>query len=165
MNKGTFAFVDGLSRFFLPPGSGQSSNVALELVAAGGIKGVTAGITQVVQKLARPLPLLILENLDFMLAAAGEGVGALDMADMVLDLREVWVSPMIGGVRDVADAEVAVSFYDRIGECRCAVCGTSADTAGGGACSICGGAGSRRGVDSGAAAAGYGGCEGCEWGY
>lgn len=69
--------------------------MALELVAASGIKGVTAGITQVVRKLGRPL--LILENPDFMLAAAGEGVGALDMADMVLDLREVWVSPMIGG--------------------------------------------------------------------
>lgn len=69
--------------------------MALELVAASGIKGVTAGIAQVVRKLGRPL--LILENPDFMLAAAGEGVGALNMADMVLDLREVWVSPMIGG--------------------------------------------------------------------
>lgn len=42
-------------------------------------------------------PLLVLENPDFLLAAT-EGVGALDVADMVLDLREVRGSRLVYGV-------------------------------------------------------------------
>lgn len=90
--KGRFAFVDGLSKLFSPPGppTPQTGNTAVQLSAAGGIKGVAASIAQVIKQLsiAGGKPLLILENPDFLLAAV-EGVGALDMGDMILELREV----------------------------------------------------------------------------
>lgn len=82
MQKGTFAFVDGM------------------LQPAGGVKSVAAGIAGAVRRLsgAGGKPLLVLENPDFLLAAT-EGVGALDIADMVLDLREVRGSRPAYGVR------------------------------------------------------------------
>lgn len=138
MQKGTFAFVDGLSRFFTPQGPRQGSgsgsgDVALELAAAGGIKGVAEGIAQVVRKLEAGVgggkPLLILESPDFLLAAA-EGVGALDMADMILDLREVVFSRGGGFEVLLTVGYVAVPFCDRICECGRPVSGTSADSAG-----------------------------------
>lgn len=138
VQKGTFAFVDGLSRFFTPQGPRQGSgsgDVALELAAAGGIKGVAGGIAQVVRKLEAGgggrggKPLLILESPDFLLAAA-EGVGALDMADMILDLREVVFSRGGGFEVLLTVGYVAVPFRDRICECGRPVSGTSADSAG-----------------------------------
>lgn len=96
VQKGTFAFVDGLSR---PP------QAAIGMAAAAaGIKSVVAGITAAVRRVSSADggggggggPLLVLENPDFLLAAT-EGVGALDMADMVFDLREVCSSD--GAVR------------------------------------------------------------------
>lgn len=65
--------------------------------AAAGIRGVAAGITAAVRRLsdAGGGPLLVLENPDFLLAAT-EGVSALDMADLVFDLREVGGSWLTG---------------------------------------------------------------------
>lgn len=77
--------------------------------AAAGIKGVAAGITAAVRRLSAADggggPLLVLENPDFLLAAT-EGVGALDMADLVLDLREVcgWLAGSWGQGADAADS-------------------------------------------------------------
>lgn len=165
-------FVDGLSKLFSPPGpAAPQTGTTVGLSALAGVKGITAAIALVLKRLSGTggKPLLILENPDFLLAAL-EGVGSLDMGDMILDLREVilchiCVCIYIMVLMIVMVPTAVVTFCDCSRKCRLAFPTPPENTPRDRACGFRSHFGSQCGMDGGAAAAGYGGCEGCQWGY
>lgn len=93
--KKRFAFVDGLSGLFVPktqkvgvgkvgekilrdPGLGSVSDEILGSIE--GLKGGQRGGGRVV---------LVIDQLDLLLAAGGEQVGAVNLGDVLMGLREV----------------------------------------------------------------------------
>jgi len=87
--KKKFAFVDGLSGLFIP-----KQNVKLKVgektLSNSDLGGVAAEIQQAVQTLEEGgKVLLVVDQLDLLLAAGGNHAGVVGVADMILSVREV----------------------------------------------------------------------------
>jgi len=90
--KKKFTFVDGLSELFLPkqnqiPGRGED-----KILVNAGLQDVSKQILASIQQLKGPgdggKVLLVIDQLDLLLAAGGEGVDAVGMGNMLMVLRE-----------------------------------------------------------------------------
>jgi len=87
--KKKFAFVDGLSGLFIPK-QNVRLNVGEKILGNPDLGSVAAEIQKAVQTLEEGgKVLLVVDQLDLLLAAAGDHVGAVDVADMILGVREV----------------------------------------------------------------------------
>lgn len=94
--KGKFAFVDGLTALYLPPGEAKSSSpwqVRLTNHRLGDVRRTLhAAVDGMIAKGAGRV-VLVIDQLDLLLATAGaqdEGAG-LGVREMLLDLREVCI--------------------------------------------------------------------------
>jgi len=87
--KKKFAFVDGLSGLFIPK-QNVRLNVGEKILSNPDLGSVAAEIQKAVQTLEEGgKVLLVVDQLDLLLAAGGNHVGAVDVADMILGVREV----------------------------------------------------------------------------
>lgn len=92
--KGRYGFVDGLSGLCTPAGKGADAKTGVEgapVVLRGvGVKDVKEGIVEGLRKLgADRKTVLVIDGLDFLLAAQGGEEGLVVVEDMVMELREV----------------------------------------------------------------------------
>lgn len=91
--KKKFTFVDGLSGLFLPKQNPISDREKDKILVSAGLQDVSKQILASVQQLKGPEDggkvLLVIDQLDLLLAASGEGVDAVGTGNMLMGLREV----------------------------------------------------------------------------
>lgn len=92
--KKKFAFVDGLSGHFLPKqGRADPRRAGSTTSTIPSLANVSNIIQDAVKSLrdanGSAKILLIVDQLDFILAAGGDGVGAVDVGELLTSLREV----------------------------------------------------------------------------
>jgi elongator complex protein 6 len=88
--KRRFAFVDGLSELFLPKQK-SLSKTGVTILSDSGMSSVEGDIQKALQGLSEGggKVILVLDQLDLLLATAGERIGAVEVGDVLLGLREV----------------------------------------------------------------------------
>ncbi|KAH7386243.1 hypothetical protein BKA64DRAFT_138149 [Cadophora sp. MPI-SDFR-AT-0126] len=91
--KKRFAFVDGLSSLFLPrQPSVAARNSGEKVIIKSGLESVAKEIQDSIETLQAPRStskiLLVIDQLDLLLAAGGEEIGAVKLQDMLMGLRE-----------------------------------------------------------------------------
>lgn len=87
-----FVFVDGLSELFLPAiatKGNASADRTVVLRNGSELGGIFDGIMSAVKSLSGGKVVLIIDQLDVLLAAGGQAVTAVAIADMLMELRQV----------------------------------------------------------------------------
>ncbi|PBP28550.1 hypothetical protein BUE80_DR000559 [Diplocarpon rosae] len=91
--KKRFAFVDGLSGIFLPRQDvASTSRDGEKILLSKSLDSISSEIQGAIRGLkdsqGSGKVLIVIDQLDFLLAAGGEQVGVVDIGEMLLDLRE-----------------------------------------------------------------------------
>lgn len=92
--KKRFAFVDGLSGLFLSrqskPATGRADEKVLVNPSPAAVSGeIHAAVRTLKTSHGGKKVMLVIDQLDFLLAAGGDGIGAVCLGEMLLGLREV----------------------------------------------------------------------------
>lgn len=87
-----FAFVDGLSGLYLPTQAGHARD-GQRVLSSPSPKVVSAEIQQAIESLNSKddssRVLLVIDQLDLLLATEGERIGSVEVGELLLELREV----------------------------------------------------------------------------
>lgn len=88
-----FGFVDGLSGLYLPAQKPLPRGGGQKVLLHPNLEAISRQIQQAVQQLNgqddQSRVLLVIDQLDLLLATGGTQVGAVEVGDMLLGLREV----------------------------------------------------------------------------
>lgn len=89
--KRRFAFVDGLSGLFLPKQQKQPvKRPGAKRLVDSGLASISGEISNAIKDLGEAgKVVLVVDQLDLLLATAGGQVGAVDITDLLTGLREV----------------------------------------------------------------------------
>ncbi|CAL3968041.1 hypothetical protein PZA11_006916 [Diplocarpon coronariae] len=93
-NKKRFAFVDGLSGMFLPRrNTAATTRIGEKVLVSQNLESVSSEIQDAIRELkdsqGSGKVLMVIDQLDFLLAAGGEQVGVVEIGEMLLGLREI----------------------------------------------------------------------------
>jgi elongator complex protein 6 len=87
-----FAFVDGLSGLYLSTQAGHARD-GQRVLSSPSPKAVSAEIQQAIESLNAKddsgRVFLVIDQLDLLLATDGEGIGSVEVGELLLELREV----------------------------------------------------------------------------
>ncbi|PBP24025.1 hypothetical protein BUE80_DR005135 [Diplocarpon rosae] len=90
--KKKFAFVDGLSGIFLPQNVTSTSKVGEKILISQSLDNIYSEIKYAIRGLkdseGSGKVLIVIDQLDFLLAAGGEQAGVVEIGNMLLGLRE-----------------------------------------------------------------------------
>lgn len=102
--KKKFAFVDGLSGLYLSTQAGHARD-GQRFLCSPSPKAVSAEIQQAIESLnpkdSSSRVLLVIDQLDLLLATEGEEIGFVEVGELLLELREVRsLSPLLTHTRN-----------------------------------------------------------------
>lgn len=91
--KKRFAFIDGLSGLYLPTQKAKSGREGQGVLSTPDLTAISTEIQNAIKHLSSQddtsKVLLVIDQLDLLLASGGERIGPVDVGDMLLELREV----------------------------------------------------------------------------
>jgi len=122
--KRRFAFVDGLSGLFVPRTRAAAGKVGEKILSSPALANVSEELVGSIRSLKDSQGesgkiLLVIDQLDLLLAAGGEQIGAVGLGDMLMGLREVCLQ-CLRMIATSTDIWLGGSFY-----CCYAICGLS----------------------------------------
>lgn len=89
--KKRFTFIDGLSGLFTPKQRSSTAKAGYQVLSSSELASISSHVSAAIEELQSTggKVLLVVDQIDLLLAAGGSSVGAVELGEILLNWREV----------------------------------------------------------------------------